>query len=201
MIGSVHAGSADHLQLGAGLFLKDFDFAAAQDAGQLAALVAAAVEDPAHVLGATTGNGAFSCVPVLRRLDANGLRTPCVGGVLCDGWQVTMSGTLLEVTPENLALLLAMGNVTRQGHVTTVTARMTLRPEDHLDSLCWVGDTARGLVLIELLGALNISGAVLSFRDQGEGSMPFTFQAHAPMGVQQDTAPFRAVFFEEEDQP
>ena len=76
-------------------------------------------------------------------------------------------------------------------NVKLLTSRSFIR------RLCWVGDTSRGFVLIELDNALNVSGANFTFTDKGEGVLPFEFQAHKEDGEDDDYAPFRILFFEE----
>lgn len=195
MLSGFHTGTLEHLQLGAGLFLKNFDPDRASCSEELRSMIIGAVESGENVLGATRGGGSFTCVPALRALEMDGVRTPVVGGTVNDGWQVRLSGTLLEMTPENFALALCGGQVEVNGNVTTVRAKMDVDEEDYLPRLCWVGDTARGLVLIELTGALNMTGAAFTFQDKGEGTLPFSFQAHALHPEDEDTAPFRVMFF------
>ena len=69
---------------------------------------------------------------------------------------------------------------------------------DYIPRLCWVGDTSRGFVLIELTQALNLSGANFTFTDKGEGTLPFEFQAHLASGDDDGYAPFRILFFDGE---
>lgn len=196
MLNHVQPGTAEHLVLGAGLFLRDFRFDAAQDAAALRSLVCAAAADDAHVLGATREGSRFSCVPRLRQLNAGGVRQPYVGGTLCDGWQVRMTGTLVEVTPANMAMLLAVADTRQHGRLTTVSVSSQPDIAAHLTNLCWVGRQGSGFVLIELLGALNMTGITLSISDQGEATAPFCFEAHALTPGDQTEAPFRVVFFE-----
>lgn len=195
MLTGVNPNTMNNLLLGAGVFLKNFTFDDATDADKLRALVLAALQNDAHILGATAEGSQFICQPQLHAIGANGVRQPYVGGVLCDGWQVRLIGTLLEVTPDNLSLLLAMGTAVHQGDVTTVTVRSQPCAEDHLHNLCWIGRHGSGYLLIELLGAMNMTGVTLHMRDKAEGTMPFDMHAHALTPQDQDAAPCRMVFF------
>ena len=118
-----------------------------------------------------------------------------MGATVNDGWTVKLTGTMLELTPQRFADALACAQVDVQGHRTTLTLRTELSPEDHIPTLCWVGDTAQGALLIELTDALNMTGATLTFTDQGEGTLPFEFQAHQSAPGAEDTAPCRILFF------
>lgn len=186
----------EHLQLNAGLFLKDFDFSSAATAAQLRLLVADAITDGSCIIGATRGGGSFQCIPQLRHVEADGLRAPTVGSTVNDGWVVKLSGTMLEITPENFAAALTCAQVDRQGSITTIRARTDVREDDYIPTLCWIGDTSRGFVLIELTHALNMKGAAFTFADQGEGTLPFEFQAHQSPDADPDFAPFRILFFD-----
>lgn len=182
------------LQLGAGVFLLGLPIDAAPDAATLRAQIADALADESRTLGLTTGGGWFRCTPALRSPESAAGRTPSVGGVLVDGWTVTLTGTLLEVTPARLARLLPGCAVRRSARLTVLTPRAALAAE-HLPPLCWVGDTAAGLVAIELTGALNTAGAALRIVERGAGTLPFEFRAHR-VGPREEEAPCRLIFLD-----
>ena len=69
------------------------------------------------------------------------------------------------------------------------------KESDYIPSLCWVGDTSKGFVLIDLENALNLTGANFTFVDKGEGTLPFEFQAHAKDLASMKYAPVTIVFF------
>lgn len=196
MMTGLNPATFEKLQLNAGLFLRGFDFSSAVTAAQLRLLVADAIEDGSCVIGATRGGGTFQCTPSLRSIEADGLRSPTVGSTVNDGWIVKLSGTMLEITPENFAAALICADVTRQGSMTTLQVRSEINDEDYIPSLCWIGDTSRGFVLIELTNALNMKGAAFTFTDKGEGTLPFEFQAHQAPEDDPAYAPFRIVFFD-----
>lgn len=193
MMTGMHSATPERLQLGAGVFLKNLDLTGVSSAVALRQRVAAAIAADSGVLGATRGGGTFRAVPQLRSIEADGAGTPFVGGTVLDGWDVRMTGTLLEITPANFADALVCAEVITSGGMTTLRAWESLEDEDYIPQLCWIGDTARGLMLIELTGVLNVKGAAFTFRDRGEGELPFEFRAHAD-SAEQETAPFRVVF-------
>lgn len=195
MITGLRPASFENLQLGAGIFLKNFDCSAAANAEELRALVASALSSGAGVIGATRGGGTFQCRMDVRSLEADGLRVSVKGAEVNDGWTVRLTGSMLEVTPANFAAALMCADVTVKGSVTEIRARNAIAEDDYLPRLCWIGDTARGLVLIELTNALNMTGANFTFTDKGEGVLPFEFQAHQDPGDDGAHAPFRIIFF------
>ena len=185
-----------NLQLNAGVFLKNFDFSGAETVAALKALIADAVNDDNTVLGATVGGGSFSCKPMLRCIEADGLRAAAKGAMVNDGWTVRMKGTMLEITPGSFAAAMGLAETETSGQTKTVRARMNVADSDFFDTLCWVGDTSRGYVMIEMSNVLNMVGAELTFADRSEGRIPFDFQAHMDHPGD-DYAPFRIVFLED----
>lgn len=196
MLTDVRAGGLRHIQLNEGLFIKNFDYSAATDAHALHALVIAALDDKTSVLGATRGGGTFELIPNVRRVEAQDAPYPLVGAAFCDGWTVKMTGTMLEITPQNMKDVLIAADLTHKAGSSkwVLAPRSDIRHEDYIPLLCWVGDTTEGLVLICLKNALNLCGARLRFTQQGEGTMPFEFYAHqaAPF----TDAPFEILFFD-----
>lgn len=187
----------ENLQLNAGVFLKDFDYSEITDPDSLADAVIAALESREGVLGATRGGGTFTCAPSIRNIEADGKRSEFVGSTVNDGWTVRLSTTLLEATPENFKDALMSADVTVTGNVTKVQPRTAIETEDYISHLCWIGDTSKGLMLIELDNALNIDGASFTFTDKGEGTLPVNFQAHQSNMLNQEEAPCRVMFFNE----
>lgn len=181
------------LQLGAGAFFTDLDYASCADAVALRAALAEAIKDGRKTLGATRGGGTFECVPAVREIEADGKRYGFVGGTVFDGWTVRMTGTLLEITPEHLATVIAAADITGDAARRTIRARTDLLPRDYIKRLVWAGDTSEGLLLIALKNALNTAGAAFTFTDKGEGTLPFEFRAHQD-GVEETAyAPFEIV--------
>lgn len=196
MITGLNAYSFEHLQLGAGVFLKDFDPSTATDAAALKTLLAQCIANKQGLLGATKGGGTFQCKPSLRSIEADGLRSPVTGGTVNDGWTVKLTGTLLEIAPGSFAAVLGCADVTTSGSVTTIRPRRDVTADDHIPTLCWIGEMSQGLMLIQLTDALNMSGAAFTFTDKGEGTLPFEFQAHQSDPADSEHAPCRIMFFQ-----
>ena len=198
MITGLRPETFKHLQLNAGLFLVGFQYDTATSAEQLKTAIASFIEAGTGVIGATTGDGTFVCKPEIRNIEANGMRAPFVGSTVNDGWTVTMTGTMKEITPENMARALISADViTPDGKtgVKQVKLRNEIKASDYIPSLCWVGDTSEGYMLIELKNALNIAGATFTFKDKGEGELPFEFQAHQGSVSDSEYAPCVIVYF------
>lgn len=200
MVTGLRAETFERLQLNAGVFLTGFDYSSATDATTLKAKLATAIEAGTGVLGATRGGGSFECTPQTRTIEADGMRYPFKGSTVNDMWTVKLKTTLLEATPENFKNALMCADITKAGKVTTVRVRTDIKADDYIPTLCWVGDTSKGFVLIQLDNALNLTGASFTFTDKGEGTLPVEFQAHQASLEDQDHAPFRVVFFDEVDE-
>ena len=187
-----------NLQLNAGVFLSNFDFSGAESVTQLRQMILAAAEDDRKVLGATAGGGSFRCRPKLRMIETDGMRVAAAKATVNEGWTVRMKGVMLEITPGGFKTALGMADMAETVRMKEIRARMDVKDSDFIERLCWVGDTSRGYLLIEMSNALNMSGAELLFSEQSEGRMPFDFQAHMS-DPDDEYAPFRIVFLEEEE--
>lgn len=197
MVTGLRADTFKNLQLNAGVFLKNFTFASATDADSLESLILAALEAGTGVLGATRGGGTFECTPEIRNIEADGMRYQFKGSTVNDLWTIKLTTTLIEITPDNFADALMCVDKTATGKKTTLKVRTDIKPSDYIDNLCWVGDTSEGLVLINLLNALNLNGATFTFTDKGEGTLPVEFQAHQADLTDQSHAPFEIIFFDQ----
>ena len=187
----------EKLQLNAGVFLTGFDYSSITDATAMKTAIATAIKNRTGVLGAIRGGGSFTCTPEIRNIEADGKRYEFVGSTINDGWTVKMSTTLLESDAETFKIALMSADVSgvETDGKQTIKIRTDIQDSDYLPKLCWVGDTSKGYVLIELENALNISGASFSFSDKGEGTLPVEFQAHQSSLEDAEHAPCTIVFF------
>ena len=197
MITGLRPATFENLQLNAGCFLFDFDVESYTDAATLEDGILAALEDGTNIMGATIGDGTFVAEPELRDIEANGMRYAVVGSTVIDSWSCRLTGTMKEVTPENFKRALIACDSIKTGSVTKLTIRSEIKEEDYIPKLCWVGDTSKGFVLIELDNALNTTGMTFTFTDKGEGSVPFEFKAHVAELSKQNEAPCRIYFFDQ----
>ena len=187
----------DNLQLNAGVFLFNFNADGFKTVSELEDAVLAALEAGTDIMGATVGGGSFNATPSIRQIEADGMRYPIVGSTVNDMWTVNLSTTMKEVNPENFKRALLSCDMTKTENVTKLTVRTDIAPTDYIPKMCWVGDTSKGFVLIELDNVLNIAGATFTFTDKGEGQIPVEFQAHIDDLYKMDEAPFRIYFFDE----
>lgn len=186
----------DHLQLNAGVFLKNFDYSEIDDADELKDAIVAAIQADTNVLGATRGGGTFNVGREMRNPQVDGLRYRFKGGNFVDSTDPYLSTTLVESTPQNFATALG-GTATTSGKKTTVTMQTAIGDDAYLDNLCWVGDISDGsLVLICLYNALNTANFNFTFTDKGEGAYSVEFHACQDDVLDYDTAPFEVVFFD-----
>lgn len=194
MTTGIHSATFTNLQLNAGAFIRGLDYAGLSTVEALKANIAERLEGGEGLLGMTQGGGTFVAQPTIRNIEGDGLRAPFVGGSVNDGWTVKMTGTMKEITPENFQMTLISADVKTEGYKRTITARTTIKESDYIESLCWVGDTPQGFIVIALENVLNTNGATMTFADKGEGTIPFEFHAHQSDPVDQETAPFQIIF-------
>lgn len=186
-----------NLQLNAGAFLIGFDYSSYTNATDLRTALSTALQDSTKLLGATRGGGTFVVTSEIREPDVDGKRYRFKGGAFVDSVDAQLTGTLVEIRPEIFAKVLATGESTTSGKVTTIKMHTAIQDTDYIDSLVWVGDMSDGgLVLIALKNALNNNGMTLTFTDKGEGTIPFEFHAYQSAVEDYDYAPFEVKFLD-----
>lgn len=197
MITPLRTETYKNLQLNAGAFLYGFDYSTYTDATALRTALATALQDETKILGATRGGGTFVVTREMREPDVDGKRYSFKGGRFADSMDAHLGGTLVEIHPGVMAKVIAGGESTTSGNVTTVKAHTAITDTDYIDKLVWVGDMSDGgLILIALKNALNTNGLTLTFTDKGEGTIPFEFHAHQDVVEDYDYAPFEIVFLD-----
>ena len=193
----IRSEAFQNLQLNAGVFLVDFDHSSITDATALKTAISSALNTQANILGVTRGGGTFRVTKEVRTPEVDGMRYPFKCADFVDSVDAYMTGTLLEVVPENFVKLLSTGEKVTSGKKTTITMHTAIEESDYIDSLVWVGDIADGrAVLIELDNAINTADFELTFTDKGEGTMTFEFHARQEDVDDYDYAPFRVIFFD-----
>lgn len=196
MLDPCTASTPAHLQLGEGVLLRGVSAEEVFAAADAAACLARLLQEPSHRIGATKAGCEFRCVPTV--LDATrGSRTPAAGETLFSRWEVTLSGTLLEITPENAALLL------NQPLAETADGPRWLQPEpspmpDITSDICWVGDTGSGLMAIFLQCPISTGGLVFRAQRDGLGEAAFSLMAQKP-GPAASGLPCRMLWLKEVD--
>lgn len=179
MLDPIHAATHEHLQLGEGVLLRGVDADAALASGAPAAALAdaisAALQDASCRIGATKVGCVFRCVPHMGDL-TGGQRTPAAGEILVVRWETTLSGTLLEISPENAAMLLNAPLPAGAGPCTLLRPGTAAIPDASGD-LCWVGDTGGGMLAIVLHSPVSTGGMVFRASRNGLGEADFTLMA------------------------
>lgn len=198
MLDPVHAATHEYLQLGEGLLLRGIDvdaaLAAESPAAALADAITAALQDAACRFGATKAGCVFRCVPRMGDL-TSGHRTPAEGELLALRWEATLSGTLLEISPDNAALLLNIPLFINSRTHMLLQPQATPIPSAS-DDLCWVGDTGGGLLAIVLHSPVSTGGMIFRASRGGLGEMDFTLagQMRSP---QDSRLPCRLIWLKE----
>lgn len=199
---AVRPQTFERLQLNAGAFLKNFDLSTYTEYSALEEALFAAIKDGTKTLGATRGGGTFTASPTMRSIEADGKRYEFKGSTVIDAWDIKLTATLMEITPDNFALALRTAEKTEDksfttGKKTTIKLRTNIEDGDYIQNLVWFGNTSKGLVAIVLDNALNNTGVTLTFSDKGEGTLPVEFHAYQDTVENNDYAPCAIYFFDE----
>ena len=190
------------MQLNAGAVVKNFDVSTYTDYSTLKEALFAAVKDSTKALGATRGGGTFTATPTMRSIEADGKRYEFKGSTVVDAWDIKLTATLMEITPDNFALALGTAEKAEEksftvGKKTTIKLRTNIEDGDYIQNLVWFGNTSKGFVAIALDNALNNTGVTLTFSDKGEGTIPVEFHAYQDTVENNEYAPCAIYFFEE----
>lgn len=201
-ITALRADTFENLQLNAGILMKDVSYSSITDATALKTAIANVVSGGSSpigtLLGATRGGGTFTVTRETRTPEIDGMRYGFIGSDFVDSTDAYLSTTLLEVTPENIADLLATGTATTSGKKTTVKMATAISSSDYLTNICWVGSVGSNgrLALICLKNAINTADFTFTYTDKGEGTLAAEFHARQAEVDDYDEAPFEVVFFD-----
>lgn len=186
----------EKIQMDAGVLLKNFDRASITTKEALAAAIASARGTEAWI-GATVGGGSFSATPTTREIEVDGMRSAFVGSTLNDGWEVKLSATLAEFTPENIKMALGAADATKNEKVTVIDLRTDFAESDYIETITWIGKLTNGsFAMIEIENGLAVGGFNFTFADKANGTIPIEITAHQASVENQDKVPCHIVFFE-----
>lgn len=198
---AVRPQTFERLQLDAGAFVKNFDVSTYTEYDTLEEALFAAIKDDTKTLGATRGGGTFTATPTIRNREADGKRYEFKGSTVIDFWDIKLTTTLMEITPDNFTLALGTAEKTEDksfttGKKTTIKLRTNIEDGDYIQNLVWFGNTSKGLVAIALDNALNNTGVTLTFSDKGEGTIPVEFHAYQDTVENNEYAPCAIYYFD-----
>ncbi len=164
-----------YMALGEGVLLRGLNLDALIQAEDRETALSAAMQKSNALLGATKSGCIFRCETHL--LDVTrGHRTPAVGELLQGPWEVSLTGTLLEISPENAAMLLHLPIFANNSYYTSLSAGNAAVPVPSTD-ICWVGAQGGGLLAISLTAPVSAGGLTLKACRNGLGEMPFALCA------------------------
>lgn len=150
----------------------------------------------AKLLGATSGGGAFSAVPTVRKIEVDGAKGNVKGLQVIDDWTVTMTANAKEVTVQNIALALGAATLgTATDGYQKITGKCEIEDSDYVDNITWIGklkgsDTP---VIIVLNNALSMNGLTLTFTDKTEAIIALTLTGNYDL-EDLETPPF-AIYY------
>lgn len=177
------------LVIGAGVLLTDFD------------PTTAAVVD-ADILGATSGGINFTATPNFTDFgeDIDNVPKNTKELMRIEDWEITMSGTLVAVTPEAARFMASAADLTSASGKITPRDTLDLTAEtgdfrdlwlvaDYSDKNVTATGKTAGFVAIHMMDALSTGGFQLQTADKEKGQFSFEFKAHYSKDAQ-DTVPF-----------
>ena len=154
-----------NLQLGAGAWFKNVarneSYATAKAAGKC--------------LGATRGGGTFRAAAQIQQVEIDGAPGRVKGGIIVQGWEVSMQTTLIETSTDALMMALGSADVdttTLPGY-DIIKGRMYADDVDFVN-LCWMGCIAGTSEPIKIFisNSFNEQGLEFATSDDGTGTIP-----------------------------
>lgn len=176
------------LLLDAGAFFRDYD------------LTKTYTDNAANLIGATQGGGSFSAVPTVRKIEVDGAKENVAQLQGIDGWVVTMTANVKEVTADNMALALGAAKseaATEEGVAgsTKIMAKADFEAADYLENITWVGrlSGSQDPVIIVVKNAVSVNGLSLTMADKAEANIPLTVTGHYSLD-DLETPPFEIYY-------
>ncbi len=135
-----------------------------------------------RIIGATQGGGEFSAKPNARQVQVDGVMGRAKGMELIDGWEVYIKATILEVTPETLALSLGAADLVEVegGEYQRIKARDDIKDSDYIENIAWIGNLSGSQkpVILIVQNPLALDGITLTMQDKNEVKLPVTMYGH-----------------------
>lgn len=195
MVSAVTADTFNNAVFNAGILLHDVDISTATDAASLLTLITSE-ENKKKWFGATQGGVNIQENRTYWKPDIDGLRLPFKGQYQVDTVEPKMTGTLVELTPDNVKAVSGAADLTTANKITTVQPRATVKEGDYFDTILFVGNQgADGLFVCIMENALCTTGINSQTSDKAVGTLPFEFTAHSASVTFTDTLPVKYMFF------
>lgn len=197
MVTPIRAETFENLVFDAGMLFKNLDYSTATDAASLMALIKTEKEKASGsaLLGATKGGINPQTNFEFWSPELDGKRMPFKGEKRLSSADCVVSGTLVEMTPDNVKDVLGLADKTGSGAKITVQPRFSIKEGDYIEHLVWVGNLGSdGLYLIDLKNALCTTGLSTQTTDKDVGTLPFEFHGHAD-DVSSTDLPISYLFF------
>lgn len=180
------ANTPDKLLLDAGAFFKNYDLTKTYDQQASGALI-----------GATAGGGSFSAIPTVRKIEVDGGKENVEQLQTIDGWVVTLTANVKEVTVDTLKLALgAAESATSTAPAgTKITGKSDFESTDYLTNITWVGrlSGSQSPVVIVIKNAISLNGLSMTMADKSEATIPVTITGHYDLS-DLDTPPFEIYY-------
>lgn len=181
LLNAFRAETAQNMQLGAGILVANLPNPES---------FSGTIPEGSINLGATSGDVSFSYTPEFRNIfeDVNGAMGNYMNGQVIDNVTAELTGSMKEITAENIKLVLGASTTTTKGNYDVIKPSLSLDEDDYISNICWIGSMNKTgeLVIIELKNALNTAGFSFSAQDKGSASVEFTFVPHFDLSNSSD---------------
>lgn len=197
MISAITAETFKTLVFDAGMLLYNFNYSSATDAKTLAALIKNESTQKNSWLGATKGGVNVQENRQYWKASMDNLRMPFKGDKRFASAEPKMTGTLVEMHPQNVKIVSGSATVTGENtNIVTVQPTAEIDEGAYLDNVVFVAANGpEGFFLVDMENVLCTSGINFQTADKNIGTLPFEFAAHQDSPVYSNELPVKYLFF------
>jgi hypothetical protein len=192
ILAGVTADTFNHLQLGPGAIIKDFDYEGITSPKAFKTAFLQAIEQ-GQSFGGTQGGINIEIVPTYRKIPIDGATVPFKGDSVIDEWTCQMSCTLKEFTPQVLKAAFPTAQLSTicsiDGGITSMKIQSALDGDSYDKNHTWIASTQYGYLMVAMKNALGGTTGPISAQDKAEGSIPFQSRGTVAHFLDIDFAP------------
>lgn len=132
------------------------------------------------LLGATENGGNFTAKAEIINFAVDGVHGDVKGMELISRWDVNMTTSTFEVTPQNLRHALGSADITTDAKNSIITGRIEVKDADYLDNITFIGrmSGSQDPIIIQVLNAKCNDGLVLESKPNGRALISLNFKGH-----------------------
>ena len=175
ILAGVTSSTFQHLQLGVGAVIRDFEYENIETVAAFKTAFIAAIKG-GQALGGTQGGINIEITPTFRKIEIDGANVPFKGDEVIDEWLCQMTTTLKEFTPAILQTAFPTGEFAEVGaansDITAMRIRTAISNDDYAKNHTWIATTQYGYIMVSMFNSLGRTTGAITAADKAEGNIP-----------------------------